>query len=166
MINHNLGWCNWTLGNKLQRNRNRNLCISIEENAFENAVWKMASILSRPQCVNHQWNTQLIESCIHVAVITARRTGWWWIGNWWTFNQDGTTTDNEYRSNCPWPSLLNAKLLTLNYYYIITRVHNYWNPFSPGIPLWRKTVLHGRGDACSYCHSNVRAGTCSCHSRH
>ena len=29
-----------------------------------------------------------------------------------------------------------------------------------------KTVLHGIGNTCSYCHSNVRAGTCSCHSRH
>ena len=28
-----------------------------------------------------------------------------------------------------------------------------------------KTVLH-IGDTCSYCHSNVRAGTYSCHSRH
>ena len=26
--------------------------------------------------VDHQWNTQLIESCIHVAIITARQTGW------------------------------------------------------------------------------------------
>ena len=40
-----------------------------------------------------------------------------------------------------------------------------WNQFSSGIPLWRKTVLH-IGDTCSYCLSNVRAGTCSCHSRH
>ena len=42
----------WTLGNKLQWNRNRNLSIFIQENAFENVVWKMAAILSRPQCVN------------------------------------------------------------------------------------------------------------------
>ena len=28
-----------------------NLYIFIKENAFENAVWKMAAILSRPQCV-------------------------------------------------------------------------------------------------------------------
>ena len=32
-------------------NFNRNLYISIQENASENVVWKMASILSRPQCV-------------------------------------------------------------------------------------------------------------------
>ena len=28
------------------------ICIFIEENAFENVVWKKAAILSRPQCVN------------------------------------------------------------------------------------------------------------------
>ena len=35
---------NWTLGNKLQWNLNRNSCIFIQENAFENVVWKMAAI--------------------------------------------------------------------------------------------------------------------------
>ena len=43
---------NWTLRNKLQWNFNRNSYIFIQENAFENVVWKMAAILSRPQCVN------------------------------------------------------------------------------------------------------------------
>ena len=42
---------NRTLGNKLQWNLNRNLYIFIQENAFENVVWKMAAIMSRPQCV-------------------------------------------------------------------------------------------------------------------
>ena len=43
---------NWTLGNKFQWNFRQNTPISIQENAFENVVWKMASILSWPQCVN------------------------------------------------------------------------------------------------------------------
>ena len=30
----------------------RNLYTVIQENAFENVVWKMAAVLSRPQCVN------------------------------------------------------------------------------------------------------------------
>ena len=51
---------NWTLRNKVQWNLNRNSYIFIQENPFENGVWKMASILSRPQCVN-----QLIAA-------------WWW----------------------------------------------------------------------------------------
>ena len=36
---------------KLQRNLNRNWHIFIQENPLENVVWKMAAILSRPQCV-------------------------------------------------------------------------------------------------------------------
>ena len=51
---HYLNQCwnivNWTIGNKPQWNLKRNSYIFIEENAFENVVWKMASILSRPQC--------------------------------------------------------------------------------------------------------------------
>ena len=42
----------WTRVNKLQWIRYRNLYIFIQENAFENVVWKMAAILSRPQFVN------------------------------------------------------------------------------------------------------------------
>ena len=56
---HYLNQCwnivNWTLGNKLQWNINRNLYISIEENAFENGVWKMAATVPRPQWVNQCW---------------------------------------------------------------------------------------------------------------
>ena len=43
---------NWALRNKLQWNVNRNSYIFIQENPFENVVWKMAAILSWPQCVN------------------------------------------------------------------------------------------------------------------
>ena len=44
---------NWNLRNKLQWNLKWNSYIFIQENAFENVVWKMAAILSRPQCVKH-----------------------------------------------------------------------------------------------------------------
>ena len=58
MPNHYLNQCwnivNWTLGNKLRWNLNQNLNIMIQENAFENIIWKMAAILSWPQCVNHK----------------------------------------------------------------------------------------------------------------
>ena len=50
---------NWTLRNKLQWNLNRNSYIFIQENAFENVVWKMVVILCQPQCVNRAdtlWN--------------------------------------------------------------------------------------------------------------
>ena len=43
---------NWTVGNKFQWNLNWNLYIFIHENALENVVCKMVSILSRPQCAN------------------------------------------------------------------------------------------------------------------
>ena len=43
---------NWTLGNKLYWNLYRNMYIFIQENAFENVLWKMEAILFRPQCVN------------------------------------------------------------------------------------------------------------------
>ena len=42
---------NWTLRNKLQWYFNRNSYILIQENAFENVVWKISAILSRPQFV-------------------------------------------------------------------------------------------------------------------
>ena len=42
---------NWTIRNKFQWNFNRYSYIFIHENAFENVVCEMASILSRSQCV-------------------------------------------------------------------------------------------------------------------
>ena len=46
---------NWTLKNKLQRNLKRNSSVFVQENAFENGVCEMASVLFRPQCVNNQF---------------------------------------------------------------------------------------------------------------
>ena len=51
---------NWTLGNKLQWNFNRNSNIFIEENTFENVVYEILFILSRPQCVKHRGTTILV----------------------------------------------------------------------------------------------------------
>ena len=42
---------NWTIRNKPHWNLNRNPYIFFQENAFQYCVWKMATILSRPQCV-------------------------------------------------------------------------------------------------------------------
>ena len=56
---HYLNQCwnivNWNFRNKLQWNFNRNSNIFIQENALENVVCEMASILSRPQCDNCTW---------------------------------------------------------------------------------------------------------------
>ena len=43
---------NWNLSNKLQWNLHRNSNIFIRQNAFENAVCEMSTILSLPPCVN------------------------------------------------------------------------------------------------------------------
>ena len=52
VLSHYLNQCwnivNWDLGNKLQWNLSRNLCIFIKENAFENVFWKMLAVLSQP----------------------------------------------------------------------------------------------------------------------
>ena len=54
-LSHYLNQCwhivNWSPGNKLQWNLNRNVYIFFQVKAFQNVVWKMATILSRPQCV-------------------------------------------------------------------------------------------------------------------
>ena len=54
-LNHCWNIVNWTLGNKLQWNFNRNLNIFIQEMRLKNVVCKMASILLCPQCVNSLW---------------------------------------------------------------------------------------------------------------
>ena len=57
MPSHYLNQCwnvvNWTFRDKLQWNCNWNSNIFIEENVFENVIWKMASILSWPQFVKY-----------------------------------------------------------------------------------------------------------------
>ena len=45
---------NWNLRNKFQWNHKQNSNIFIQENAFENVVWKMTAMLSWPQCVKHK----------------------------------------------------------------------------------------------------------------
>ena len=42
---------NWTLMDALQWSSYRNSNLFIQENAFENIVWKISAILSRSQCV-------------------------------------------------------------------------------------------------------------------
>ena len=65
MPSHYLNQCwnivDWTLWNKLQWNLNQNIYIFIKENASENAVWKMAAILSRSQCVKHDNTLSLLN---------------------------------------------------------------------------------------------------------
>ena len=47
--------------------------IFIQENAFENVVWKMAAILSRPQCVNGECrHCNMGSSFLYRPITTAR----------------------------------------------------------------------------------------------
>ena len=52
---------NSNLRNKLQWNFKGDLYSFIQVNAFENVVWKMAAIFSRPQCVNWLWLSDAIR---------------------------------------------------------------------------------------------------------
>ena len=60
---------NWTLRNKFQWNFNRNSNIVIQGNAFENVVWKMAAILSRPQWVNGDITLTWMTSKHKISII-------------------------------------------------------------------------------------------------
>ena len=66
-------WLDRTLGNKLQRNLHRNLYNLIQENAFENVVWKMTAILSRSQCVKGHNGTHSTTQRTHGVKITSLR---------------------------------------------------------------------------------------------
>ena len=63
---HYLNQCwnivNRTIRNKKQWNFYLNSNIFVHENAYENVVWKMVAILSRPECVNRSKVT-LVSSC-------------------------------------------------------------------------------------------------------
>ena len=60
---------NWTDGNRLQWNINRNPFMFIQENTFEYVVWKMASILSPLQCVNTSSGVFMGNTYQHVFYI-------------------------------------------------------------------------------------------------
>ena len=60
---------NWILRNKREWHFNRNYNIFIKENAFDSVVCEMAAMMSRPQCVNHNVLTSLLNySCTGTCV--------------------------------------------------------------------------------------------------
>ena len=60
--------------NKLHWNLKRCSYICIQENAFENVVWAMAIILSRPQCVKvHFTNCNCDPQAVRVNIVTANK---------------------------------------------------------------------------------------------
>ena len=56
-------------------NLNRKSSIFIPANVFQNVVWKMAAILSRPQCVKASFGDIMTSSARHVDVIDSGRLG-------------------------------------------------------------------------------------------
>ena len=74
-----LGNCCLDPRNKLQWHLNRNSYIFIQENAFENVVWEMAAILSRPQCVN---NLALLGGWISVITVGTNFVNMYRLGSW------------------------------------------------------------------------------------
>ena len=64
---------NLTLMNNLQWNSNQYSNIFIKENPFQNVVWKMAAILSRPQCVNGPD----VPTFIFSSSSCLRNMAWW-----------------------------------------------------------------------------------------
>ena len=83
---------NWTLRNKLQWNFNRNSSIFIQENRFENVIWKMAAILSQPQCVKEKSFAQIFLPSWQCYLTLP--SGWLglWGFLWWAPLLRGTTT--------------------------------------------------------------------------
>ena len=75
MPSHYLNQCwdivNWTLKNKLQWNLNQNTKLFIRENALENVIWKMAAMLSQPQCVDvvdHYWGSSTVIWLLYAMI--------------------------------------------------------------------------------------------------
>ena len=52
----------WAHRDKLQWTLNRNSCIFIQQNAFENVVWKMVAILCRPRWVKRRWAWECLQT--------------------------------------------------------------------------------------------------------
>ena len=78
--------------NKLQWNSNQNTKIYIEENAFQNVVFKMAAILFQPQSVNtvrYQWKQSrkshfcLLDFCWKYMIIESSWGTNFYIGHHW-----------------------------------------------------------------------------------
>ena len=75
MLSHYLKQCwniiKWNFRNKLQCQLRQNSYIFIKQNAFENAVCEMATIFSRPQCVNQR---KLSSMRTNISILLEQKT--------------------------------------------------------------------------------------------
>ena len=83
----------WSLTNKLQWNLNQKVCMFSQENSFGDIVWKVADILSRPQCVNSWDGTPLGDFWWYRYTCTLALVSWQYFYNW--------------RHSIPWQVFLN-----------------------------------------------------------
>ena len=139
------------LRNKFQRNPNQISYISINENAFENVVCKMAAILSQPQCVKNRANSMrflvpiLYRSCsmqgwhgtsIVVPTMAARQHAL----SLWCHCSD--VIRSSWRLKSPETRLFVQQLIHLNNKENIIPPH-YW-PLVKGIHRWSVNSPHKR----------------------
>ena len=89
--------------NKLQWNINRNSYIFIHENALENVVCEMASILSRPQCVNELMLSSWYNIKIQILILPYVNKYVIWALMGWTL----------WWSDCGWYSVLKTNMYIL-----------------------------------------------------
>ena len=100
---------NWTVRNNPPQNINHNSNIFIHENALENVVCEMASILSRPQCVNCQWNI----------------TG---LNKWYESTKSNIVTAKQNRSHILWDIILVLESMRFDTKHILQRHRIWWQP--------------------------------------
>ena len=150
---------NLTIRNKLQWNVNQNSYIFIQKNVFENVVWKMAAILSRPQYVNpkplHQllsfiiakampnWQQLSTNSCnfpeAHVwtqhdwpgfsSIIRQESKDWWFT----ILKLSGLSYNSISQEICTW---FCCALLCCGYAIIHNKFTWSIYPYSSGLPCW------------------------------
>ena len=146
---HYLNQCrnivDWTLRNKLQWNFKRNSYIFIQENAFENVVWKMAAI-----CLGLNVLSQLAKwACPRGPPENLQRTIWW---------------RSDYAWHCG--TLINKLCLSYILYNVCGKTMQddslpQWDGIFVGVHKLRKWRLQNCKQACviSYMSAQVGVGS-------
>ena len=136
---------NWSPRYKFQWNLNRKPYIFIQENAFENVVRKMVTILSRPKCVNGStsgmlqvpyWSPQELLQSHHNSVLS------WWRHQMETFSAllAICAGNSPVSVNSPHKGQWRGALMLS----LICARKNGWvkNCETPSCPLWRHLWRH------------------------
>ena len=118
---HYLNQCwnivNWTLQNNLQWNFNRNSNIFIQENALENVVCEMASILSQSQWVNSchaefiSGNRKINFACSIIFRLSDGTIGWNYSP--YVVYKDLFIPHSQYNC-CWWPGVVSSQCISMH----------------------------------------------------